>query len=146
MLKVNCVNIKMKLLKYLGDNIRKFDKSNGLKASRIYSIIEDIEGNILIADQDNGLTIYKGEAFLTVNEKELLPDPNVNAIYQDKSGSIWFGTNNGISRLFPGSDKKPVIYTEASDGIFENVKFFRETTLTVKKKTVKESPSDNLEG
>ena len=109
-----------------GDNIRKFDKSNGLKASRIYSIIEDIEGNILIADQDNGLTIYKGEAFLTVNEKELLPDPNVNAIYQDKSGSIWFGTNNGISRLFPGSDKKPVIYTEAGDGIFENVKFFRE--------------------
>ena len=34
-----------------GDKIRKFDQSNGLNASKIYDIIEDVEGNILIADQ-----------------------------------------------------------------------------------------------
>ncbi len=82
-----------------GDDIRKFDSENGLKASKIYDIIEDVEGNILISDQTNGLTIFKGDAFSTVNEKEILPDPNVNAIYQDKTGSLWFGTNAGISRL-----------------------------------------------
>ena len=65
-----------------GGNIRKFNAENGLKASKIYDIIEDVEGNILIADQDNGLTIFKGDAFETINEKEILPDPNVNAIFQ----------------------------------------------------------------
>jgi serine phosphatase RsbU (regulator of sigma subunit)/streptogramin lyase len=109
-----------------GDNFRKFNAGNGLKASKIYKIIEDVEGNILIADQNNGLTIYKGEAFVTINEKEIFPDPNVNAIYQDKAGSVWFGTNSGISRYYPGSDKKPVIYNEANNSIYEDIRFFRE--------------------
>jgi hypothetical protein len=47
----------------------KFDVGNGLKASKIYKIIEDVEGNILISDQSNGLTIFKGDAFETINEK-----------------------------------------------------------------------------
>jgi len=109
-----------------GDKIQRFNTENGLKAIRIYDIIEDIEGNILIADQNNGLTIYKGDAFITINEKEILPDPNVNAIFQDKTGAMWFGTNAGISRYFPGSDKKPVIYNQASNSIYEYIKFFRE--------------------
>jgi ligand-binding sensor domain-containing protein/serine phosphatase RsbU (regulator of sigma subunit) len=109
-----------------GDNFRKFNSDNGLKASKIYKIIEDVEGNILIADQDNGLTIFKGDAFITYNEKEILPDPNVNAIYQDKTGVVWFGTNAGISRYIPGSDKKPVIYNEASNSIFQDIRFFKE--------------------
>jgi ligand-binding sensor domain-containing protein/serine phosphatase RsbU (regulator of sigma subunit) len=106
-------------------NLRKFDAGNGLKPSRIYDIIEDVEGNILIADQNNGLTIFKGDAFMTINEKEILPDPNVNAIYQDKDGAVWFGTNAGISRYSPGTDKKPVIYNQASNSIFEYIRFFR---------------------
>ncbi|MBK7131889.1 MAG: SpoIIE family protein phosphatase [Bacteroidales bacterium] len=109
-----------------GSVIRKFDTDNGLKASKIYDIVEDVEGNILISDQTNGLTIFKGDAFLTINEKEILPDPNVNAIYQDKSGSLWFGTNAGISRYLPGSDKKAIIYNEASNSIYQDIRFFRE--------------------
>jgi ligand-binding sensor domain-containing protein/serine phosphatase RsbU (regulator of sigma subunit) len=109
-----------------GPKLRKFDIDNGLKASRIYDIIEDVEGNILIADQDNGLTIYKGDAFMTINEKELLPDPNVNSIYQDRTGNMWFGTNSGISRFRPGLDKRPVIYNEVNNSIAENIRFFRE--------------------
>lgn len=109
-----------------GEKLNVFKEANGLKASRIYDIIEDVEGNILIADQNNGLTIFKGDAFEIFNEKETLPDPNVNAIYQDKTGATWFGTNAGISRFFPGSDKKPVIYNQASNSIFDFIKFFRE--------------------
>lgn len=106
--------------------IRKFDPQNGLKATRIYDIIEDVEGNILIADQSNGLTIFKGDAFETINEKEILPDPNVNAIFQDKTGAMWFGTNAGISRYIIGSDKKPVIFNQANNSIYEYIKYFRE--------------------
>lgn len=109
-----------------GNNLRIFNESNGLKATNIYDIIEDVEGNILIADQDNGLTIFKGDAFLTINEKEYLPDPNVNAIIQDKTGAVWFGTNSGISWYYTGSDKKPIIYNEANNSIFKEIRFFRE--------------------
>ncbi len=109
-----------------GENIRKFSTDSGLKASKIYKIIEDIEGNILISDQNNGLTIFKGEAFVTINEKEILPDPNVNAIFKDKTGSMWFGTNAGISRYSPGSGKKPVIYNGATNSLYEDIRFFRE--------------------
>jgi ligand-binding sensor domain-containing protein/serine phosphatase RsbU (regulator of sigma subunit) len=108
-----------------GDNIIKLNAANGLNALRIFDIIEDKEGNILIADQDNGLTIYKGDAFLTVNEKELIPDPNVNAIYEDKTGAVWLGTNSGISRCYPGSDKKPVFFNKANNSIFGDIRFFR---------------------
>lgn len=108
------------------DNVRCFNSANGLKPSRIYDIIEDIEGNILIADQNNGLTIFKGDAFVTINQKEILPDPNVNAVYQDKTGAVWFGTNAGISRYYPGTDKKPLIYNQASNSIYEYIRFFRE--------------------
>ncbi len=109
-----------------GENLRIFNESNGLKATNIYDILEDVEGNILIGDQNNGLTIFKGDAFLTINEKEILPDPNVNAIFQDKTGTVWFGTNSGISRYYPGSENKPVIYNEANNAIFEEIRFFRE--------------------
>ena len=109
-----------------GDKFRKFDISNGLKASRIYDIIEDKEGNVLIADVDNGLTIFKGEAFETINEKTILPDPNVNAIYKDNSGSIWFGTNSGISRYFPEPEKKTLLYNNSANSLSNDIRFFRE--------------------
>jgi ligand-binding sensor domain-containing protein/serine phosphatase RsbU (regulator of sigma subunit) len=107
-------------------NVQIFDSQNGLKATRIYDIIEDIEGNILIADQNNGLTIFKGDAFITISEKEILPDPNVNAIFQDKAGEMWFGTNAGISKYLPWSFKAPVIYNEANNLIYQDIRFFRQ--------------------
>ena len=111
---------------YDGDSLLVFKESNGLKATNIYDIIEDVEGNILIADQNNGLTIFKGDAFLTINEKEFLPDPDVYAIFQDKTGAVWFGTNAGILRYRPGSKLNPVIYNEANNSIFEEIRFIRE--------------------
>lgn len=109
-----------------GGNIRKFNAGNGLKASKIYDIIEDVEGNILIADQDNGLTIFKGEAFETINDKDIIPDPNVNAIFKDKTGALWFGTNAGIVRYYPESEKKTVIYNRKKSSIYDDIRFFRQ--------------------
>ena len=111
---------------FKGDKIQIFNAENGLKATRIYAIIEDVEGNMLIADQNNGLTIFKGDAFVTINEKEILPDPNVNAIYQDRSGEMWFGTNAGISKYLPWSFRAPVIYNEANNLIYQDIRFFRQ--------------------
>ena len=109
-----------------GEEFTIFNHANGLEASKICDILEDIEGNILIADYDNGLSIFKGDAFITISESEILPDPNVYAIYQDKTGATWLGTNAGISRFVPWSGKKPVIYNQENNSIFEEIRFFRE--------------------
>ncbi len=108
-----------------GDSLRKFNVKNGLKATKIYDILEDVEGNILIADQTNGLTIYKGDAFITINEKEILPDPNVNAITRDDKGAVWFGTNQGVVRYWPGTKRKPDLYNQERSSISNEIKFFR---------------------
>jgi ligand-binding sensor domain-containing protein/serine phosphatase RsbU (regulator of sigma subunit) len=109
-----------------GEKIRKYDVTNGLKAARIYDIIEDKEGNILIADKDNGLTIYKGDAFSALNDKEILPDLNVNAICQDKMGAMWFGTNDGISKYYPDFPKKATVYNETENPALYDIRFIRE--------------------
>ena len=102
-----------------------FNSGNGLIPTNIYKIIEDVEGNILIADRDNGLTIYKGYAFNTITEKEILPDPNVNAICQDLTGGVWFGTNAGLSRYYPGGEMKTIFYDELNNLISDDVRFLR---------------------
>ncbi|HEX2968720.1 MAG TPA: two-component regulator propeller domain-containing protein [Bacteroidales bacterium] len=102
-----------------------YDQKTGLAASRIYDIIEDVEGNILIADQNNGLTIFKGDAFTTFSSGEILPNPIVNAVYKDHSGSVWFGTAAGISRYKPGEGNKPVIYNEKVNAIPDDIRFFK---------------------
>jgi len=109
-----------------GDSLRIFDSRNGLIPTNIQSIIEDVEGNILIADQSNGLTIFKGDAFVTIDEPEILPDPNVYAIHEDNTGAIWFGTDEGISRFFPDSERPPVIYNRADEFEKLKIRFFRE--------------------
>jgi ligand-binding sensor domain-containing protein/serine phosphatase RsbU (regulator of sigma subunit) len=108
-----------------GETIQRFDESNGLRATRIYDIIEDKEGNIFIADYDNGLTIYKGSFFI-VNDKEILSDPTVNAVYLDNDGSLWLGTNAGITRYYRGHDKKTLSISEKDDFRFEDIRFIKE--------------------
>lgn len=104
---------------------RIYDSQNGLIPSHISDILADVEGNILLSDFNNGLTIFKGEAFVTYNDEEYTPGQNINAIYEDKNGEVWFGTNAGIGRFTPESEKKPLIYNKASNELYEDIKFIR---------------------
>jgi ligand-binding sensor domain-containing protein/serine phosphatase RsbU (regulator of sigma subunit) len=109
-----------------GDSVRALNSSNGLMATRIYDIVEDVEGNILIADQNNGISIYKGDAFQTITDEAIIPDLNINTVYEDKKGALWFGTTKGISCYIPGSKNKPITYTQANSNIYEDVRFIKE--------------------
>ncbi|HLP73175.1 MAG TPA: two-component regulator propeller domain-containing protein [Bacteroidales bacterium] len=104
---------------------RIYNSNNGLIPAKISDILADVEGNILISDHNNGLTIFKGEAFVTYNDKEYTPGQNINSIYEDEKGEVWFGTNAGLARFIPGSGKKPVIYDKASNELYEDIKFIR---------------------
>ncbi len=78
-----------------------FNSSNGLPAQHILSMIEDKEKNILIADRDAGLFIYKGDHFASFTAPQFMPSNDVFTLAQDHTGKYWFGTGRGLSLYNP---------------------------------------------
>jgi len=84
-----------------GEVLYTFNTDNGLHDLKIWSVVEDVEGNILIGTNENGLSIFKGEQFVSFSENNGLINNQVWAVLQDRGGKFWFGTNGGISIYDP---------------------------------------------
>ena len=83
----------------INEALTNFNTRNGLQDNKIRCFYEDVEGNILIGTNENGLSIYKGEHFVSWSEENGLINNQVWAVHQDRKGKFWFGTNGGISVL-----------------------------------------------
>ncbi|MFZ0456291.1 MAG: two-component regulator propeller domain-containing protein [Ignavibacteriaceae bacterium] len=76
---------------------------DGLSQNTVHSIIQDKEGFIWFATED-GLNKYDGYNFKVYKnnplEKNSIPDNFIWTIYEDRSGTLWVGTNNkGLCRF-----------------------------------------------
>ena len=78
-----------------------YNSTNGLPALHILCMIEDKEKNILIADRDAGLFIYKGDHFASFMAPQFMPSNDVFTLAQDHTGRYWFGTGRGLSLYNP---------------------------------------------
>ncbi len=68
--------------------------------ARVYSINEDIFGNIWIGTVDAGVWKYDGNNLTNYTTKNGLTSNSINTIYKDKNGELWFGTDsNGICKF-----------------------------------------------
>ena len=68
--------------------------------ARVYSINEDIVGNIWIGTVDAGVWKYDGNNFTNYTTKDGLTSNAVNTIYKDNNRDLWFGTDsNGICKF-----------------------------------------------
>lgn len=76
-----------------------FDQLNGLSGLKIYKIIEDKEGNILIATRENGFQIFKGKQFLSMTENDGLPNLQIWDIAGLDNDHVLLATNNGIAQI-----------------------------------------------
>jgi ligand-binding sensor domain-containing protein/serine phosphatase RsbU (regulator of sigma subunit) len=83
------------------DGTMVFSNQNGLFAEHILCLLEDKERNMLIADRDAGLFIYKGDHFTSFLAPGFLPSDDVTTLAQDPSGLCWFGTRQGLSQFDP---------------------------------------------
>lgn len=94
-------------------NIQKYNYENGLNSSNIYLLTIDSKNN-LIAGSESGLDYItlnkqrnissvkhysKGDGFTGVETCQ-------NAVFNDKDGTIWFGTINGLSKYNPSNAVK----------------------------------------
>lgn len=106
--------------------IRVFTSSNGLHDEHIWCIREDHEGNMLIGTTEQGLDIFKGEAFISFSTTDGLLHNQVNAVTEDVRGQIWFGTSQGIS-IFAGEGRRPAFqhYNQSNHFIPDLIRSFR---------------------
>ncbi|RZJ66341.1 MAG: histidine kinase [Flavobacterium sp.] len=86
------------------DGIFKYDGKSfvnvtaNVSAARFFSILQDRHGNFWFASVGAGVYRYDGKSFKNFTTEDGLGSDRVTHIYEDKSGAIWFGTENGASR------------------------------------------------
>ncbi|MCI0696061.1 hypothetical protein L0337_29180 [candidate division KSB1 bacterium] len=96
-----------------------FDKSNcpGLRENFIYDIEEDWEGNLWLATNGGGVSRFDGKSCTTFDTGNGLASNVVKRILIGRDQTIWFGTENGVTRLKKGiySSYKFGIFTESQE-------------------------------
>jgi hypothetical protein len=72
------------------------------------SLLQDKKGFVWVGTHTNGLYRYNGYQAVKYinnpNDAHSLPHDRVSAIYEDRQGRIWAGTQNGLARFNPESN------------------------------------------
>lgn len=92
--------------KFLGEEFSSYGKNDSLPGESVKAIFQDSKKNIWLGIQGNGAVKIQNKAktFYRLNPKSpetSLPDNEVQAITEDNSGRIYFGTRDGLS-VFDG--------------------------------------------
>ena len=80
----------------------------GLATAYINALFEDSRGTMWVATSPTGLLRFRDGRFEQLDKRNGLPSNAIHGIAEDREGSIWFGTDNGVARL---KDLKFVNYT-----------------------------------
>lgn len=88
-------------------------KNDPLATDVILAIFEDHEGNIWLGSESNGVTVLRDPKIKNYD------DAFARCIFQDKRGAIWFGTNQGLTKLTSGR----VEHLTVADGLSSNLVF-----------------------
>ncbi len=87
------------LYKYRGKGFAVYDRQNGLGSAFIYQITRDVNQNLWIGTENNGVFKLSNGFFKNYSTKQGLLDNRVAAILPLEDGSVWFGSDKGISVL-----------------------------------------------
>jgi ligand-binding sensor domain-containing protein/two-component sensor histidine kinase len=100
-----------------GLNFKNFKPGGpeGLRGNFVAAIVEDHKGRIWVAT-DQGASWFDGRRFINLDRDKKLE--KVTCIFEDKSGGIWFGTeDHGLSYLSPQGnlDHKPIRWPDMAE-------------------------------
>jgi len=87
----------------------------GAPTAYINHLFEDSRGTMWIATAPTGLMRFRNGRFEQLDKTKGLPSNAIHVVAEDREGSIWIGTDNGLARL---KDLKFVNYT-ARHGLTE---------------------------
>jgi ligand-binding sensor domain-containing protein len=84
------------IFKYDGNSFTNI--TDKVSSARFFSVLEDRKGNFWFGSDGLGVYYYDGKSFKNYTVQYGLFSNEVNGIYEDKTGGIWFGTAAGASR------------------------------------------------
>ena len=82
---------------------------NGLPSNKILTIKDDMEGNVYLGHESEGLSIVNLKKRTAINfkhnptDKSSLPGNEIKSLLIDSNGNVWIGTNNGLSLFNPNT-------------------------------------------
>jgi ligand-binding sensor domain-containing protein len=109
----------------LGGGVSRYDRgrftnyttAHGLASDRIPCAMEDKKGNLWFGTDGQGVSKFDGTRFTSYTATDGLADDEIYAIAEDSgTGTIWFGTNLGVSGLKQTSGSSD----NATPDVFEN--------------------------
>jgi ligand-binding sensor domain-containing protein len=90
--------------------------TSDVSSARFFSVLEDGKGNLWFGSVGAGVYLYDGKSFRNFTTRDGLAGNNIQCIYEDKAGNIWFGTREGASRY----DGKSFRNYTTRDGLSNN--------------------------
>jgi serine phosphatase RsbU (regulator of sigma subunit) len=106
--------VENSVYRYDGQEFRHFTAEDGLTTQgQIHAIYSTPDGNMWFGGWDSGVYIYDGENFTNLSTKDGLVNNDVNDIYRDTDGIMWFATRGGISKY----DGKEFVNFTKKDGV-----------------------------
>ncbi len=87
------------VLCYRDKIFKSYTTKNGLGDNTVQSIGEDLSGNIIFGNYENGITVFDGLNFKSFNKKDKLCSNNIQAVSTDKQNNLWIGTGVGLNKI-----------------------------------------------
>jgi ligand-binding sensor domain-containing protein/signal transduction histidine kinase len=87
--------------------VEVFDKARGMASSIVFCIAEDLQGRIY-AGTSKGVDRLDPKTGYIRHFSSGLAHGEFTSAVRDHSGSLWFATKQGLSRLIPAGDRPPV--------------------------------------
>jgi ligand-binding sensor domain-containing protein/signal transduction histidine kinase/CheY-like chemotaxis protein len=93
------------LARFDGVTFRTFNKQNTpeLKNNKIFALCKSRDQNLWIGTGGGGLVCLKDGAFKNYSTNDGLAHDGIRAIFEDKEGCLWIGTDNGLCRFKEGT-------------------------------------------
>ena len=88
--------------RYEGEDLSVFNTDDGLSHNTVQFVLQD-RANQLWLGTKQGVSRYDGKTFKKFTP---LADTDVRSIYEDKTGTLWFGTHGGGISRFDGNQLK----------------------------------------
>lgn len=102
------------LQRIAGGRVEVFEKGLG-----VWSLLEDKAGALYAGTTEKGLIAFRRAAIATVGQEDGLASDVSLAVFQDRSGAMWVGSDGGLTKLMGGVATR---YTKA-DGLPDNLVF-----------------------
>jgi ligand-binding sensor domain-containing protein len=102
-----------------------------LATASVLDLMEDLEGDIWVGTEMDGLHVLRDQRFRTLGEHEGLSSDQTTTVVEDRAGTLWVGTQGaGLNALHPnrdarGANRSPDGFTvrtySVEDGLASNV-------------------------